>query len=404
MKTYLLLMIAAAFSLTACATGKIDAYRVTIPYTDFNTVKEGDIVHLPTGRHLTEEELMSYLSGHRVVYVGESHDSVEDHTVQLKVLKALERLKPGQVALGLEMLRTDAQEGVDKWVSGEMSEKDFLRLWIKNWGASWPYYSEIMNFSREKKIPVVAMNRIKTAMAPHKLDNPGEPAPPPPAIPEPEIDYDDPYYKEYIGAFFAGHDAGPEIEKKFMKGQLLWDETMAQAGADFLKKPENANRTLVVFAGGNHVRYSFGVPKRLFRRLPASYAIVETLVLHYPEAKKDKLMSVDLPENPLRAADVYWMVGYSDLEDQIIRLGVGIADAEGGGVEVKEVFDESSAKKAGVEKGDIITELDGEPIKEMFDLTYQLTKKKKDAEGRLTVRRGENVLTLPVTYAPVKNK
>lgn len=400
----------ALLMLTGCAGGKVETVKVNSPYNDYSQVKEGDIVHLPTGRPLAEEELYDYLGAHRVIYVGESHDSVEDHTVQLKVLKNLYARFPGKVALGMEMLRTDGQETADKWWKGELDEKEVVRFWNKQWGNTWPYYAEIMRFARDNKIPVVAMNRPKPPMpASHKMgmaeEKTAEPAKPVDTPPEPEIDYADPYYEEYISAFFAGHDAGPEIRKKFMKGQLLWDETMAQTGAEYLKKPENADKKLIVLAGGNHVRYGFGVPRRLFRRLPAAYTVLETHVLHFPEEKRDKLMEVNLPDLPLPIADTVWMVNYSDLEDKIIRLGIAIKDAEeGGGVLVADVFPESSAEKAGIKKDDVITGVDGVELKEMFDLTYELSKKTKGEKGKVELKRGGEKLTVEVTWSPTKHK
>jgi len=401
-------LIPALFFAFGCASTKFDAQRIAYPYTDFATLKEGDIVHLPTGRQLTEAELTAFMAGHRVVYVGESHDSVEDHTVEMKILKALAERLPGRVALGLEMLRTDSQEGADLWIAGKMEEKEFVKLWIRNWGSSWAYYSEIMTFARDKKIPLVALNRPRPASPAHKTTaepEKKEEAKAPEQPPEPEIDYSDPYYEATISAFFAGHEnAGPEMKKLFLKGQLLWDETMAETGAKYLARPENADKILLVFAGGNHVRNGFGIPKRLFRRLPESYTIVEPVVLHFPEEKKDRLMDVDLPFMPFRAADVLWAVGYSDLEDKQIRLGVGIKDAEGGGVEVGEVVPESSAAKAGIMTGDVIVELDGVKIGEMFDLTFELTRKNKDEKGKVTIMRKGEKSTLEVTYSPVKHK
>lgn len=420
--------VAAALALfSGCASQNATLAKISSPYNDYSTLKEGDILHLPTGRQFTEAELGNYLGAHRVVYVGESHDSVEDHTVQFKTLKALFERYPGKVALGLEMMRTDSQEGADRWSRGEMDEKEMVRLWVKNWGNTWVYYSEIMKYVRDNKIPLIALNRPRPSMSSHKMGGAGtkpaeakpaeakpaeakpaqiaasEAPKAPEAPPEPEIDYSDPYYEQYISAFFAGHDGGPDIRQKFLKGQLLWDETMAQTGADYLLKPENADKKLIVFAGGNHVRHGFGIPRRLFRRVPSPYVILEPLVLHFPEEKADKLMDIEIPALPLPLADVIWAVGYSDLEDKIIRLGVAIRDAEGGGVLVSDVVPESSAEKAGVKSDDVLTALDGVPLKEMFDLTYELSKKAKDTKGTLELKRGEETLKLEVTYAPVQH-
>ncbi len=424
---------------SGCATGGFDSYRVSWPYTDPQEMEEGSIVHLPTGRTLERAELYDYLGEHRVVYVGESHDNVDDHQLQFDVVKALNERYPGKVAIGLEMMRFDSQEDADKWVAGELTEKEFTKVWIKNWGNTFDYYADILRYARDNKIKIVAMNRPRPKMSMHKAamtkppeeksgeaeakpaetstaaeakpaetameepeaadETPEMPEPPP----EPEIDYDDPYYREYIGAFMAGHDAGPDIMEMFLKGQMLWDETMAEKGAQFLSQPENADTRLVVLAGGNHVRYGFGIPRRLFRRLPVSYAIISTRVIEYPQDKLDRLMDVDLPELPLPEADIMVGVGYNDLEGDSVKLGVGISDAEEGGVLVKSVMPGSSAEKAGFQPDDVITDIDGVEVVEMFDLTYELGHKEVGQEGKVTVKRGDETVTLDVTYDVLKH-
>jgi uncharacterized iron-regulated protein len=402
----LLLCFLPLFLFAGCATTSLlSAGSVVSPYRDLSTMENDKIVHLPTGRDFTEDELIDFLGKFRVVYVGESHDSVDDHAVQLKILKRLEERFPGRIALGMEMLRTNTQEAADKWVSGEMPEKEFLRVWEASWG-NWPYYAEIVRYAREAKIPLLALNRPKMmpahAMGGEAASQSAEQAPPPPPEPpaEPEIDYEDPYYKAYIDAFFVGHGEGkPEVAQKFMKGQLLWDETMAETAAVYLNRPENAGKKLVVFAGGNHVRYGFGMPRRLFRRLPEPYVSVEPWVVKFPEEKRDKMMTeVHIPDLPLRLADFAWTVGYTDLEGKLVRLGVGIEPAKPEGVTVKSVLPKSSAASAGIEPNDIIVSIDGVAVKEMYDLTYEISTKTVGQKGTVTVLRGDEKKDLPIVY------
>ena len=303
---------------SGCATvPQFDFQDIASPYAYQYTWERGNIYHTPTGTEMSEKQLYNYLAGFTVIYVGESHDSIDDHEVQLKILKALVGQFPRQVALGLEMLRTDAQEDVNRWVAGEMSEKDMMKLWERNWGpSSYPYYKDILNYVREHEIPLVALNRPRDSRP--GLGNPetgteGNDAAPPALLPEPEIDTADPYYEAYIGAFLAGHKVGPETREQFMRAQQLWDETMAESAAAFLLKPESRASKLVIFAGSNHVRYGFGIPRRLFRRVPVAYTTVSPTVVDYPENRKDRLMDIDLPELPLPAANIIWMVGYRDL-------------------------------------------------------------------------------------------
>jgi uncharacterized iron-regulated protein len=427
-KLQLLLILPLLFT-AGCATQQIHSWQVDSPYANPYTLEVGQIMHQATGRLMSEAELYDYLGSVRVIYVGESHDSVDDHAVQLKVIQALNERFPGKVAVGMEMLRTNFQPESDKWAAGEIDEKEFLRTWVKSWGNTFPYYKEILHYVRDNKMPLLAMNRPKSKMGMgghgkgHKKEAEkkgaettatketaaaGQPAeeakmPEPEPVVDPEIDYDDAYYNDYISAFFFGHgDGKPEIRKMFLKSQLLWDETMAQTGAEFLANPDNAGMKLVVLAGGNHVRYGIGTPRRLFRRLPVPYAIIDTVVIDFPEDKKDKLMTVDLPELPMPASDFKWAVNYTDLEDKRIMLGVGIAGAEPEGVLVKSVLPKSSAEEAGILTDDVIVDIDGVAIKEIFDLTYELGNKEPDTQGEVTVLRGEERLVLPVNYSTLK--
>lgn len=392
------------FFIAGCASQEVKG-DFNSPYFNLGELKENEIVHLATGRTFTEAELVDYLSRFNVIYIGEAHDSVNDHAAQLKILKGLYDKFPGQIALGMEMLRLPYQEAATKWSSGELSEKDFLREWTKSWG-QYEYYKEILGFVREKKIPLVALNREKSKKPMGELPAGHAPVekkaeeakPAPPSEPEVEIDENDPYYEAYIDSFFAGHgEMGPDVKRTFLLGQLKWDETMADSAARFLKA--NPGKKIVILAGGNHVRYGFGIPRRVFRRVPEPYAIVEPVIVQYPEEKKDRLMDVDPPSLPLRTADFIWPVTYKDLADEKIMLGVMIQDStEPVGVKVNKVMDGSTAQKAGIAAEDVITSIDGAEIKEVFDLSYEIQGKKKGQEGSVTVLRGGETKILRVTF------
>jgi C-terminal processing protease CtpA/Prc len=188
------------------------------------------------------------------------------------------------------------------------------------------------------------------------------------------------------------------MREKFMRGQLLWDETMAETGARYLAEAANHDKKLVIFAGGNHVRYGLGIPRRLFRRLPVNYAIVSPRVVSYTESSADKLMDVELPDLPMLESDITWFVGYEDLEDKRVKLGVSIAPAEESGVLVEEVFADSPAAEAGLSKGDIIRKLDGERVHDMFDLSYELSRKVIGEAGSITIERDSEAITLDINF------
>jgi len=178
---------------------------------------------------------------------------------------------------------------------------------------------------------------------------------------------------------------------------VLWDETMAETVANYLATEVGREKKIVVLAGGNHVRYGFGIPRRAFRRLPVPYSIVLPTEVSVLEDKKDRLMDVSLPEIPLVPADFFWMVTYEDLKREKVRLGLMFEEVKGN-LKVTKVLDGSLAAKAGIQPGDILVSLDGEVLHESFDLLYLLNQKRPGDMGRLRIRREEKSLEMTLRF------
>ena len=288
--------------------------NVESPYRDPATLQKGQILHLATGRTVSEPQLLEYLCGYRVIYIGETHDSLDDHAVQSTVFKALHERSPTNLALGLEMLPRVAQADLDAYIRGEMDREEFRRLWTLHWGHTFPYYEEILGYAREHRIKVLALNTddaLKNAVRRKPLEE----IEPDLAGRLPEMDLNDPHHRAAIEAIFEAHQMGPRNTEAFYRVQVLWDEAMAQTAAEYLESPEGQGRQLVVFAGGHHVRYGYGIPRRLFRRVPVPFVIVLPLAVEIPENKQDRMMDVEAPALPMPPGDFLWAVGYTDLED-----------------------------------------------------------------------------------------
>lgn len=360
------------------------------PYQKIEQIEEGKIIHVPTGIEVSEERLIDLLTMARIAYVGEVHDSLEDHRVQLTILKDLWERFPDKVVVGMEMFRRPAQPQIDRWITGELSEKDFLKIWYENWGVNEDYYKEILSFIREKKIPLIALNasqemEIKVGMKGIDGLSPNDQK----ALPQ--IDRKDPYHRQALEAIFKGHGTGTKGFDPFYDTMLLWDETMAESIVNYLTSPEGADKRMLVFAGGFHVGYGFGIPRRVFRRLPDPYKIVIPHAKDFPEEKQ--MLNVTAPDLPLALSDFVWGVGYRELENKKVRLGVFIEPFQAG-IRVTDVLPESSADGAGIQTGDIIVSFDGQIIDEPFDLTYAVGQ--KDAGDRVKlkiIRNGKSLET-----------
>jgi uncharacterized iron-regulated protein len=378
------------------------------PYADLESLKAGAIVYLPTGRTLTEAEVVDLAAHARVIYVGEMHTNMEHHRVQLAVIEALAKRMPGSIAVGMEMFERPSQPQLDQWSRGELDAKAYTRLWYDNWTEDYGYYQAILEFIRTHHIPLIALNasdeQVQTV---RKQGFAG--------LSEQErtwlgpIDEKDPYQRKAMEAIFGGHAHGGAAGfERFYEGMLLWDETMAASAAEYLESPAGKGKTMIILAGGFHVAYGYGIPKRLFRRLPEPYLIV---LPYTPEALVPEIyrMNVTSPELPLYLADVIWATGYSEPEITRVHLGVQLAPPKevpshesqpkaASGVAVLTVEPGSAADKAGIKSGDRILSFNDHDVQSAFDLIEQLRLLDPGEHATLTLDRAGRKITVTAQF------
>ena len=162
------------------------------------------------------------------------------------------------------------------------------------------------------------------------------------------MDLSDPYHRKLVEAFYKAHPpTSAKSFEPFYQVYVLWDETMAETIAKYLATEEGRNKKVFILAGGNHVRYGFGIPRRAFRRLPVAYSIVLPMEVSIPEHKKARLMDVKIPEIPLVPGDFLWVVSYEGLEEEKVRLGAMLEEANGN-LKVSKVLKGSLAANTGI--------------------------------------------------------
>jgi hypothetical protein len=170
---------------------------------------------------------------------------------------------------------------------------------------------------------------------------------------------------------------------------------MAQNLAAYLQSPDGQNRQVVVVAGGNHVRYGFGIPRRLHRRLPVSYLLIGSREIEIPKEREAQLMDVNMPRFPMLAWDYLKLTSYEKI-DVGVKLGIAIED-DPQGVLVKMVMPGSIAEKSGISKDDLLLQADEIRLHDRFELLYLLMNLKDGDEIQLSLQRGDEVLLLPVS-------
>jgi uncharacterized iron-regulated protein len=398
-RTHLLFLVALlVLLLSACAPEVKRMGNPEEPYSPPHPPKVGEILHLPTGLYVSQQQMLEIATRARIVYVGETHDNPASHREELAVLRALADRYPGRVALGMEMFTPDQQKALDRWVAGKLTEKEFLKEshWYRTWGMDFAYYKAILDFARQQKIPVIGLNADKHLVhALMKSDVAHLPEKERKQVPQ--MDLTDPYQRAMVDATFAGHEHGSGDLAAFERVQTLWDETMAHNVAAYLKSPAGKDRHMMVMAGGNHIQYGFGIPRRVFRRLPTSYVLIGSREIVIPKDMQNRLMDIHPPQFPMVPYDFVEFTRYEKLPGHKVHLGVYLGK-KGGAVVLEGVLPGSSAAAAGLKKGDRLLSMDGAPIKDEFDVIYAVSQKHPGDHSTLVIERNGHKKTVEVTF------
>jgi uncharacterized iron-regulated protein len=320
--------------------------------------------------------------------VGESHTRNEDHLLQLRVIRALFAQNP-KLAIGMEMFSQEAQPVLDRYVAGELSEREFLKQsgYFSKWGFDYRLYREIINFARRHKLPIVALNLEKEIVS--KVFKQGASALTAEELAKIPTDRDltIPGYRERIAEVFAmhGQHSKPEQANGFFQAQALWDETMAESVTAFLNShPESR---MVVLAGQGHTDKATAIPPRVARRMPSirQAVILNSEAEELDQAEADYLLFSKPVELPPAAI-----------------LGVMLANTAEGPL-VEGLSEKSKAGAAGIKKKDVILALDGEPVATIDDLKIILLGKEIGKPVTVRVKRNsggwfkqDSVLSIPV--------
>ena len=363
------------------------------PYKNLADLETGQILHLPTGLVVSLKQMMDSIESSQVIYIGETHDNIEAHRVQLEIIKLL--TEKYSVAIGLEMFRRSAKKKLNLWNQGQLSHKEFKNLFLKNWGSGFSLYQPIFEFAKTRGLPLIG---LKSSRKVEDHFRAGDPAPGNKLYPE--IEYNDIYHKNFSMSAFGGHTV-KALEKPYHM-LLLWEETMAHTVAEFLRNPTNKEKKLVVLAGGFHVQYGFGIPKRAYRRIPHNYSIILPEITKIPENLKGREMEVKKVSIPLYASDYAWKVEYKVPEHNKIKLGIRLSQEKGGEVRIKSVDKNSNAHTAGMKSGDQLITMDSNTLSKIDDLLELLKNKKIGDHSTFQLKRDNKIFIVEVVFKEAK--
>jgi len=323
------------------------------------------IFRLPEGDQITFKELLKGLQATRVIFVGESHDQIEHHRIQARLLQDL--IAEGkEVGIAMEMFARSQQSILDQWVQGFLTEEEFLKevQWETTWGIDYGLYRDILDKARTHQIKVlglnvqrelvrrVAQNGIKKLSSEDKRELP-------------EMDLTDQRHRAYIKFIYKNHQGGAaEDFENFYMAQSLWDESMAETLSDYLKSSDGKGKTLLVFTGSGHVVFGLGIPNRFYRRTSIPY---QTIVLKAWEEKLDE----DFPFTEISSpfANFLWITQPNSPDKRRPSIGVVLKQREDQkGLWIERVIPDSPAEKAGLLSGDQLILVEGKEIVKVKDI------------------------------------
>ncbi len=217
--------------------------------------KPAYIIYNKSGDRVSYQEMLVGVMNADVICFGELHNDPISHWLQLELTTDLFVMKTDQLVLGAEMFEADGQLLLDEYISGAITERNFLdqaRLW-PNYRTD---YKPLVDFAKNNNLKFVATNIprryasvvFKRGLA--ALDNFSDEAKKLIAPLPVEIDFELPSYKALVSV-----DEDGQQDLNFASAQAIKDATMA----NFILKNITKKNTLLHFNGAYHSDHFEGI-------------------------------------------------------------------------------------------------------------------------------------------------
>lgn len=363
-------------------------------------ISSEEIFKLPEGDQISFVPLLDDLDTARVIFVGETHDQIEHHQIEVKALKGL--LERGKdLAVGMEMLERIQQPILDRWSQGLLTEEEFLKevKWETTWGVDYNFYKGILDEIKGHHMKLLGLN-VPQDLVRKVAENGIKGLSREDREMLPEMDLTDQQHRTYIATIYKTHEVGPaKNSENFYEAQCLWDEGMAESLAEFLKSSENQGKTVLVFAGSAHVVFDFGIPERLYRRIQVPF---KTIVLK--EWKKEIDEDLAFTGTPVPLSNFLWITRPNPPEKKKLRIGIVFKqDWDQKGLWIERVIPASPAEKAGLRPGDQLIAVEGIEIREVKEIHHALAEKGWGKDITFTIIRQGLKKEITVTLPPLKD-
>ncbi len=242
------------------------------------------ITNCTNGKSVSLDEVVKAAEGRRFVFVGEEHDNPDAHRWQESVIEALHQAGR-DVVIGLEMYQRPKQAYLDNWILKRYSEEQFLTEsdWKGQWGLPFELYQPIFDYAKQNGIRIAALNvprdwvRIVSRTGFDSLPDDVK-------AQLPKLYLDDADHKKIFQALIGEGHPGGSMDAMY-RGQVLWDEAMADSALAYFEHRYTTPRTvMVILAGNGHVMYRRGINFRIKRRTGEDGVTLVTVSIKKPES------------------------------------------------------------------------------------------------------------------------
>ncbi len=360
-------------------------------------VKPGEVVAAVSGRSVSPENVYRDLCRADFVYVGETHNSLPMHEIQLDVLKALAACRDRTLVLGLEMFPASSRDVLERWTAGGLSEEEFLRQarWYETWNFNWGYYRDLFLASRERSIPIVGLNVARELITKIRMRGwDGLSEEEQAVVPKPDLSHAD--HRELMKVIFSAGEMPPQMRGEgfetvfegLYRAQSAWDEVMARHAA--LASEQGKTRVLVL-AGSGHLLYNLGINRRVFERNGRPFRTIVCVTV--PRGKPSVVVSRSL-------ADYIWGI---EEEERPAYPSVGLRFKTFEGlsnlvVDAKPV--DGVALGQDFEKGDVVLSVDDKPFSDVNELRMHLARFRWGDESKFRLLRAGQEKTVVLKFVP----
>lgn len=361
----------------------------------FLEISPGQLFSAGKGRPISFAQMIKELNKARFIYLGETHDDLEMHEMQFKIIEAL-AAQNQELAIGLEQVTVDLQPVLDDWVAGKLDEENFLRQirWYITWNFNYGYYKKIFDLAREKHLPLFALNAPRQIISKIRMSGYESLTEEERRI-VPSLDLTNEEHRLLLKTIFESEEIPPQMRggsgqamfEALYRAQVAWDETM---GRNAVRAAEETSRKVIVLAGSGHLLYHLGLnfrAERLARQPMATVIgvrVKENSKLKVSRGLADYIYGVQEKSYPFYPA-----------------VGLSLKKVEGlSNLVVQTDPEEPLAQAAGFKKGDVILSAEDKHFDDLNEWRMFLARFNWGSEIKIKVLRNGEVINLTLKLEP----